>query len=130
MAGPADAVIRAGRVDPHLFSARLGRTDGPQRTAGEGGAAPTECRLRLVPALLDVRGAIARQHLLGIDTVRAFLDLELFGAPLHRRFAVFGRDLVRIDQFLSEARGQWNRDSNCGQHKTSDYLHGISRVET
>ena len=39
-----------------------------------------------------------------IGLMRAFGDLELFGTPLLRGVAKFGRNLVRIDQSLGKTR--------------------------
>ena len=79
---------------------KLAARTGPERSPRFG--------LLLVQALLDVGGAIPRQHPGRIGAVRAFLDLELFGAPLYRGLAILRRDLVWIDQLLSKARRKWN----------------------
>lgn len=85
-----------------------------------------------VEALLDMGGAIARQHPGGIGAVRAFLNLELFGAPLDRGLAILRRDLVGIDQLLSKARGKWNHRNDGDQNKLPDHVRfqGITRVNS
>ena len=133
MAGHADALIPPAGGDPHLFAAvvigvanckggfEVGQADhpGPYRrvacralrigvSADRADFGPSKNSGLFVEALLDVGGAIARQHFGGIGAVRAFLELELFGAALFRGHAVLGRDLVGIDQFFRETGGQGN----------------------
>jgi hypothetical protein len=95
------------------------------------GVAARRNGLRRVEALLDVGGAIARQHFCCIGPVRTFKQLDLFSAPFFRGYAKFGSDLVGIDQLLSEARRKWNCRGDRDQKETPDHFHspGIFRLE-
>ena len=63
-------------------------------------------------AMIEIRRAIARQHLVGIRPAAAFALPELLGPPLLGGLPVFGRDLSRIHQLL---RGSSWRDEK-GNH--------------
>jgi hypothetical protein len=57
-----------------------------------------------VQALLDVGGAIPRQHLRRVGLARTIKYFELFGAAFLRGHAVLRSDLVGIDQLLRKGR--------------------------
>jgi hypothetical protein len=55
-------------------------------------------------------GAIPGKHLGFIGPVVALHDPDLFGAPLFRSLAEFGRDGIRVNELLGEARfGKYER---------------------
>jgi hypothetical protein len=57
-----------------------------------------------IQALLDVGGAIPRQHLRRVGLARTINYSDLFGAAFFRGHAILGSDLVGIDQLLRKAR--------------------------
>jgi hypothetical protein len=54
--------------------------------------------------MVDMGGTIPGGHLCRFGLLMAFHGPELLGAPLFRSPAEFGRDSIRINQLLGEAR--------------------------
>jgi hypothetical protein len=64
--------------------------------------------------VIDLRGAIPGKHLCLIGLVMALHRLDLFGTPLFRGRAKFGRNGIWVNELLDEARSgeQQRRDKN------------------
>jgi hypothetical protein len=65
-------------------------------------------------AVIDMGGAIPGKHLCLIGPVMALHRLDLFGTPLFRSRAEFGRDGIWVNELLGDARSgeQQRRNKN------------------
>jgi hypothetical protein len=68
---------------------------------------------RRFKAVIDMRGAIPRKHLCLVGLVTALHRPQLFGTPLLRGLAEFGRNAIGFNELLGEARsGEHQRRNN------------------